>query len=279
MGGTVNGVNLGTTGRYIQPSSPIQDPYANVPAPAVPATIGTFKPVRYTDNPNYGCQAAVSPCTLYSPGLWVGGIDFTKQTVLFQPGVYYIQGGGVTFKQTNGGNVNDGSMCSGAGCISDPATGTGMLFYDTGPAGSTLGHNPAGGIKMHNQDNIVFQGATLTTKNALGQTVPGPPYYGLWYFEDRTADANSHSLGQGNGCFSITGTIYITNTQAIMQADHSHYQDVTLGGTPCGNTTNVGDIIVGQLHLHGNAAYVMTLVPYGFLNIRQVALVSGGPHA
>jgi hypothetical protein len=167
-------------------------------------------------------------------------------------------------------------MC--VGCAADLKTGTGMVIYDTGPAGSTLNNNPSGGFTIDTNVNVAFQGASLTTTNALGQTVPGPPYYGILFWEDGTADAQTHKLGKGNGCFSLVGTIYITNTLAIMQADSNHVQKVSYQGTPCSGTINQGDIIVGQLHLGGNSAITMNLAPYGFMSIRQVALVGGGPH-
>jgi hypothetical protein len=93
------------------------------------------------------------------------------------------------------------------------------------------------------------------------------------FFEDRNACAQTHSLGQGNGCFSIVGTIYLTNTLAIMQADATHYQGVSYNGTPCTGVANFGQIIVGQLSMVGNVSIGMGLFPSGTLKIRKVALV------
>ena len=45
------------------------------------------------------------------------------------------------------------------------------------------------------------------------------------------------------------------------------------GGTPCSTTIQQGDIIVGTLEMNGTAGITMDLVPYGFLEVRQVALV------
>jgi hypothetical protein len=166
-------------------------------------------------------------------------------------------------------------MCSG--CAADPNTGSGILFYDTGPAGSTLNHNPSGGFTIDNQVNFVLQGASLTTTNALGQTVPAPPYYDILFYEDRTADANTHQLGKANSNWSWIGSIYITNTLAIMH-DPTHVQQATYSGSPSGNTVDEGEIIVGQWHMSGGGSLTMNLRPYGFTFIRQVALVGGGPH-
>lgn len=270
-----SGVSLGSTGHYVQPASPIQDPFANVPAPAVPTTLGTHANIA---NGVHGCTDS-GGCVEYKPGLYTSGLAPGNNSVIFDPGLYYVQGtSDISFTHTKGGGVNYNAMC--VGCAADPDTGTGMVIYNTGPAGSTVNHNPAGAFSWGTQAHLAFQGASLTTTNLQGQVVPTAPYYGILFFEDRTADANSHQFGQGNGCFSVVGTVYITNTADIMKNDstHTHYQSVSYQGTPCSNTYNRGDIVVGQLHLGGNAAIMMNLVPYGFMNIRQVALVGGGPH-
>jgi Flp pilus assembly protein TadG len=276
-------VNLGT-GQYISHASPIQDPFANVDPPGVPTTIGSSKTITA---PTDGCILAT--CTEFSPGLFAGGIDLKGKTVIFQPGVYYIQGGGFVAKGTTGGGANFSSMCAGAGCVADPKTGTGILVYDSGPAGSSLGNNPSGGFQISTGNSISFQGPTLSTTNALGVNgctltggcvVPAAPYYNIAFWEDRTADSRpagsqAHQMGQGTGCFQVTGTIYITNTQDIMTSSNGvQYQGVSYGGNPCSTTVTQGDIIVGTLQLNGNAAITMNLVPYGFLTIRMVAMVN-----
>ena len=248
---------------------PIQDPFANVVAPSSSGMpTGTSKSITA---PTDGCVSGT--CTEYSPGIYPK-LDLTKQNVIFKPGIYYIQGTqGLTLKQTTGGGANNSSMC--VGCAADANTGTGMLIYDTGPSGSTLNHNPAGGFNAGTQNSIEIQGPTLTTTNSQGQTVPAKPYYDIAFWEDRTADSNqNHQIGQGNGCFQVIGTVYITNTQAIMAADPTHYQGVSYGGTPCSTTITQGDIIVGTLELNGTAGITMNLVPFGFLSIRQVAMVN-----
>jgi Flp pilus assembly protein TadG len=267
-------VSLGSTGHYLSKASPIDDPLASVAAPAVPITNGTKS---HIGTGTHGCTAS-GGCTEYTPGLYTtatGGLTPGNDTVIFQPGLYYVQGGGVDFKQTVGGGANYNAMC--VGCLADPDTGNGMVIYDTGPAGSTTGHNNSGGFNIGTKAYLALQGATNTTTNPLGQVVPAAPYYGILFWEDRTADTHSHTFGQGNGCFSLVGTIYITNYKSIMLADSTHLQSVAYNGTPCSTTIQQGDIIVGQLSLVGNTAITMNLVPYGFTTIRQVALVGGGP--
>jgi Flp pilus assembly protein TadG len=285
-------VNLGS-GKYLSHASWMADPLAHVTPPPVPPNIVTAAATIATGID--GCVSSTG-CTEYSPGLYNSSTAFNTglnltgvSNVIFKPGVYYIQGStGLVAKLTTGGGINNSSIC--VGCTPDPTTGSGMLIYDTGPSGSTLNNNPSGGFNISTGNNISFQGPTLTTHNANGVNgctsaggcdVPAPPYYNVAFWEDRTADAhtkdqhppNQHVLGQGTGCFQVTGTIYITNTRDIM-ADPTHYQGVDYGGTPCSTTVTQGEIIVGTLRVNGTGAVTMNLVPFGFLTVRQVALIN-----
>jgi hypothetical protein len=231
--------------------------------PAVPAVA----PAKVTiHSPTDGCTAA--NCSEWSPGLYTSGIDFDANNV-FKPGVYYIQSTkGLTMK-----HVDSAVMCST--CAADANTGKGMLVYDTGPAGSSLGNNKSGGFNISTNVTgvtLVGAGVTVTTPPAT-PVAPAAPYYGILFFEDRTADAQTHTFGQGNGCFDLIGTMYITNTLAIMQANANHFQGMDYHGTPCSGTVNQGEIITGKLSLAGTADITMNLFPAGFLKIRQVALV------
>jgi Flp pilus assembly protein TadG len=271
-------VSVGSTGHYLSKVSPVQDPLAFVTPPSTTG-LPTGKTTSITTAGQDGCISG--SCTEYWPGLYVGGIKSKLETVIFKPGIYYMQGGGFNMKNSQGGAANNSVMCSG--CAADPNTGTGLLIYDTGPAGSTTGNNPSGGFTIDTLVSASFQGPTNTTHIANGQNgctttggcdVPTAPYYGITFWEDRTADAKTHIIGKGNGCFTVIGTIYITNTLAIMQGDSAHFQKITYNGTPCSTTITQGDIITGQLGIVGTSHIKMNLVPQGFLNVRQVALVN-----
>jgi hypothetical protein len=198
----------------------------------------------------------------------VGGLNIKNDTVIFKPGLYYIQGGGFALKKVDGGvgPPDYSAMCTT--CPADANTGAGMVVYDTGPVGSTA----SGGFDINTNVQTTLQGSTKTTTNTEGETVPAAPYYGILFWEDRTADAHTHSFGQGNGCFTLFGTIYVTNTLAIM-ADPAHYQAVEYNGTPCSTTIKQGDIIVGSLTLKGSSQIKMSLVPHAFLTVRRIAMV------
>lgn len=251
-------VNVGSTGHYLAPSSPILDPLASVQPPAIPSQAGSS--ANCTTNCN-SCPGGASSCTEYKPGYYPNGINIKNATAMFDPGIYYMESGGFTTKNSTVG------MCTG--CPADSTTVNGMLIYDTGPASG--GCDASGGFTIDTNSNDVFYGAGVSATNLTA--APSAPYYGILFFEDRNACANTHVIGQGNGCFSLVGTIYITNTLAIMQNNPSQYQTVDYHGTPCSNTQNYGEIIVSALSMQGTASLNMGLVPQGSLKIRQVALV------
>jgi hypothetical protein len=276
-------VLLGSTGHYVSPSSVVDDPFASVAAPVVPVLSPTNGgPVSIPIGTD-GCMAVT--CAEYFPGLYTGGLRVNGgNPVIFRPGLYYVQTGGFELKNIDGGGGalnNWNAMCTT--CAPDTSTGMGMVVYDTGPAGATYGSNPTGGFDISTNVRITLTGSTLTTTNANGEVVPAPPYYNFLFWEDRTADdhsgmnpttaGGSHSMGQGNGCFTLIGTIYATNTRAAMIADPDHYQEVIYNGTPCSTTVQTGYIVVSSLQIVGTTTIRMNLVPYGFLKVRQVALV------
>jgi hypothetical protein len=277
FGGSVTnpgGVVLGSTGHYVSPSSMAEDPFAHLAVPAVPPAAPA--PVNIA-SPTDGC--AYAKCVEYSPGLYTGGLNISGGSpVIFKPGLYYIQSTkGFVLKNVDGGQGLAGSysaMCST--CTADADTGTGMVVYDTGPAGSTLGNNPTGGFDINTNVQVTLQGSTKTT-TVKGHTVPAGPYYGMLFWEDNTANAHignkAHSFGQGNGCFTLLGNIYATNSIATMDASPSHYQEIDYNGNPCSNTVQRGYIITSNLKIVGTTTIAMNLDPYGYVSVRKIALV------
>jgi hypothetical protein len=258
-------VSLGTTGRYVSPSSPIQDPLAGVTPPAKPTTAGTSA----TCTTHCGsCPGGASSCTEYTPGLYHGGINLKNTTAMLDPGIYYLQGGGFTTKNSTVG------MC--AQCTADPTTVNGVLLYDTvttPKTGTITASNcdATAGFTIDTNSVDTFLGAGVSASSPT--SAPSSPYYGILFFEDRNACALTHTLGTGNGCFSIIGTIYITNTYATMAASPAVYQTVDYNGNPCTGVRNFGEIIVSALSVQGTSSLNMGLFPSGILKIRQVALV------
>jgi hypothetical protein len=114
------GFSGGTTGGW-QFATPVPDPFANVPAPTVPADTPTppASPitVAYPDAV-YGCPDH-SGCDVYKPGRYTSGIQVTGRTVLFVPGLYYFQiADTMSFIKANCGDPR--------GCVPKP---TGQCYY------------------------------------------------------------------------------------------------------------------------------------------------------
>jgi Flp pilus assembly protein TadG len=257
------GVTLGV-GKYIEPSSPIKDPLAGV-APPDPKSFPTPPTtIPLLGDGASGCPSpSKKPCHLYSPGIYPVGINGDNTTPVFSPGIYYIRGGGITchnncemFMATG---FTDGSSGTNTGWTGN------VLFYNTGTTGSPT-----------NSGSIVID-ANGTT-NLVG-SCSGPPcvgdasYKGILFFEDRAADAQTHSLG-GGGAMTLVGTIYMTNTLATMTTTPAHFQGLNLGGGSGSGTLVQGEIIVGTLTMTGNGAITMDLNPNASLVVQQVALVN-----
>ncbi|MCU1248002.1 MAG: hypothetical protein JWQ49_1031 [Edaphobacter sp.] len=255
------GLTLGV-GKYIEPSSPVKDPLANVSPPTVPTTIGSH--AALADGVS-GCPSpSKKACQLYTPGLYAGGIDGKNSTPVFEPGIYYIQGGGIDCSANC-----DMFMATGTGADGASGTNTGwtgnVLFYNTGTAAQP---------KNSGSINLSANGTINLVGSCSGSPCVGDASYkGILFFEDRAADAQTHTLG-GGGQMTLTGTIYLTNTLATMTATSSHYQAVTLQGGSGSGTLIQGEIIVGTLTFGGGGSITMDLDPNASLVVQQVALVN-----
>jgi len=229
-------LSLGSTGHYIQPASPIDDPLANVPVPPKPAAAtpilgiaaGASKPISttYVSSGSVTCPSGASPggCDFFTPGDYPSGITASgskNYAPYFFPGIY----------QTDSNGFQDGpngSMQMYPGANSDTSangTGAGMLVYNTGTGIFKVGSN--GGASLVGSDS---------TSN----------YKGILLFQDRSAPAHTqkntddHIIG-GGGALALTGTIYIHNKPSVMTA--SHYQLVQLQGGGGSNTLIKGQFL------------------------------------
>jgi hypothetical protein len=149
----------GTAGGAVSPVTigvpPIADPLATLAAPAVPGTNGA-------------CAAGV--CT---PGRYVGGINLGAGNWTLQPGLYYIDGGGLRFHH---------------GAI---VTGNGVTIYNSGTASS------------YGQFEI-DQAATTVTLTAPSSGT----FRAIVYFQDRN---NTHTFSVKQGTLGLNGLIYMKN--------------------------------------------------------------------
>jgi Putative Flp pilus-assembly TadE/G-like len=179
----------GATSHYVQPASPVIDPLAGVSAPPVP--IAAAAPTTLGAGVK-GCPPSPTyPCWLYSPGLYTGGIDAKNQTAVFQPGIYYIQGGSF-------GSSAASAMVMATGVPPDGATNTGwtrnMLVYNTG---------------------VFSVGANGVSTADLVGSPAASAYEGILFFENGASQ--THSIGGGGGSLSLTGTIYLPNQGLNLQ--------------------------------------------------------------
>lgn len=226
-------LNLGTTGRYDQPAAPMQDPFQDIPAPSLPA------PGSMNGYSGPGCP--VASCDLYSPGRFTK-ISVKNATALFKPGLYYITSGGF-------GNQSNGNMLMATTYPPDPQTGAGMVVYNTGAGNFDVSANAT--ATLVGSDNTSF-------------------YRGILFFQDRDGAARIHNLG-GGGTINLTGTLYMNNWLAVMQAQPSQYQTLNLGGN-AGIQIN-GSIVVGALSMAGTSFVTFNLAAGASVESRRAGLV------
>ena len=118
--------NPGTTGHWVAPAAPVNDPFAQVPAPAVPTAIGGFTTLL----PGVGeCpNVAIKECHVYTPGYYAGGIQVkgaggsNLALSLFEPGIYYVLGG---FSADSNSCIRPSTQ------VGDGSGGTMFYFADT----------------------------------------------------------------------------------------------------------------------------------------------------
>ena len=262
----------GTTGSWLSPSSPINDPFAQIPAPAQPTHVGTITSVAPGVN---GCPAiGVASCDEYSPGYYSGGIGVSGPggpniiVSIFDPGIYYIVGGfsansnscmrpstalgdgsgGTMFYFADANSVNV-TANSGKKCPTDPSTffnttsGTGSLSYGAKcTAVSSIPSNlPAtlsgsvllGPCQAPTVSTLCAPNCALNYGDPLGVSNPIGEQRGFLFFQNRAKNAGTNPQWQGGGQFLLSGTMYF-------------HQCVTAGsdtGTGCSTASAYHDIV------------------------------------
>jgi Predicted membrane protein len=266
--------HLGTTGHYVQPDDLMPDPLANV-APPTPTGWPTITPPSTTYSagstvPGGGtCPSSAGPagCTLWDPGVYNGGINFSGTTALMKPGIYYINGAPTT------GSAKGAAFYCHAGCAMQMATGFTDTTTGTGWTGNVMFYATGTGTPVNSGFfNVTGDGSV----NLVGAPA-GSSYKGILFFEDRNSkphnNTNSpndpHLLG-GNGDMHLQGTIYLNNTTMTS----TQYQQLDLQGKAGSGTTIQGEIIVSVLNLGGTGTITMNLNSNATLVISQIALVN-----
>lgn len=148
-----SGVHLTKCTTMTNGAPPATDPYAGTPTPSIPGA----------------CQTVSNKQTTFTPGYYCNGIKINwSAAVTFQPGLYYISGGGFT--------VNGGANI----------TGTGVTFYLD--SGNTAKINGGATVDLSaptsgTDSGIVFFGSRSDTSSApifvggAGESITGVMYF------------------------------------------------------------------------------------------------------
>jgi hypothetical protein len=281
-------------------TSPIADPFAQIPAPALPADPTSATPVCngptiQAGNCNvlylaHGCPDS-SGCTLFTAGYYPNGICIgnggcgagiakaSKLTAIFDPGIYYVNGG---MQLMSKAMVRPGN---GAG----DGTG-GTVFYLTGtvptcsgqPGLICVGSNSGSeAIDPFNTSAVTCPGGTAPDPQLnLPATLPGNvllapctgtygdpqgKYRGILFFQDR-ASGGGGGWGGGGG-FLLAGSMYFHHCNAAgtgvsCGANPTYYNSIfTLQGNSGSASYVLGDIITDNLAMAGGPTINMALNP------------------
>jgi hypothetical protein len=159
---------------------------------STPPTTGIAQfgdPLAYIAAPSSGSCASFSTQTLsgsYSPQTFCGGIKVNAgSTVTFSPGLYIINGGGMT--------INGGATVSG----------TGVTFYLTGANKSSAGPKNYAGVNINSTATVNFSAPCDSSSGG----VPG-----MLFFQDRSITTGVGSTINGSASSNFSGAIYFPTT-------------------------------------------------------------------
>ncbi len=278
--GSSNAFNGGTTGMWQASTLPIPDPYANVPAPAsvkniTPTTTTSGKWVAYGVDgcpDNSGATGNSSQaCLEFGPGYYPSGIDPENYiTILFLPGVYYMNGS----LTTSGSNTVRMAKPSGY------TQGEGVMFYFSSGSFNVSGcsgctSNGNGKIDAVSTTSLTCDGSSPPSSLGMGSTISGNVLWGMCatngtYYDsggDTTDSAgNPGSRGllfyeahtnttqptfSGSGALSFAGALYFHN--------NSYTDLLNISGGASSGTFILGEIVVDEVNLSGSGAIRLAL--------------------
>jgi hypothetical protein len=317
-GPNLNGSDMGVTGgpnsppfvyqgsppgQYLDPVSPISDPFALLPVPPKPAAAPAVTTVVAGSG---GCPGTSGSCYVYSPGYYSSGIcvgkggctNKTFTTALFIPGRYYLDGdfsadslsclrpsnqvgdgSQGTFFYFNTGTLNVNSN-SGGGCpgsISTTASnGTGQLQF--GVKCTTSSQIPAN-LPVTITGNLLMAPCTGPYGDPLLALDPIGEQHGILFFGNRSAAAVSPSFG-GGGVAAALGSLYFHYCNSANGAglgsscpSTAYTDQLTLQGGSGSTSYIVGNIVTDQLGLGGTPQIVMDLNPNALYYVLKASLL------
>jgi hypothetical protein len=289
----------GTTGTWRAPSSPIQDPFSTLAAPAQPANAPLKTHVNYL---TFGCPNVSDGCDEYHPGYYSSTINIgpgggsNGVTAIFDPGLYYVVGGmqlnsnstvrpaigapdpagwGGTMFYLKGPLPNcsgsPGSICVDANSGSK-AVPPAIVSFDTSPVQCPGGDPPDPPLPATLNGNILLAPCAGPYGDPLGKS------RGILFFQDR----NTVGTGQwgGGGQFLLAGTMYFHQCGSATLGSGSGCDTAgafnsmfKLNGNPGSGTYILGEIITDKMSLSGTPNVNMQLNPNSTYNTLKATLL------
>jgi hypothetical protein len=235
----------------------------------------------------HGCPDAT--CALYTAGYYSSGITVKNMTAIFDPGVYYLNGGlGLQANSTvrPGTGVGDGSggttffvtgtpqKCSGQTGLVCVGSNSGRSVdpFQTATVACSGGPPPDPGIKLPaTLDGNVLLAPCTGTYGGKGGLVRG-----ILFFHDR-ASGEGGGWG-GGGSFLLAGAIYFHHCNAAgigTDCDNppaAYDATFNFGGNAGSASWVMGEIITDNLSMSGTADVNMSLNPNPTRNILKASL-------
>lgn len=312
------------SGRWISQSPAISDPFATMPAPSTvpPAPV---RPVDLTAAQcpsipcpvppgTHGCQVTGTGtdtnCLLYTGGLYTADIQSFRKTLIFDPGLYYMQANLLANSQsclrpsTGTGDGSGGTMFYFSGNHTLNVTANAGTFgvcgvsarkvaldtlrcITTGPGTTILPANvvSAGGLI----GNVLLGPCRAPTAGGtnygdpLGVDDPLGEQRGMLFFQDRSANLAAAGIEPkwgGGGAFGLAGIMYFHYCNSADGAgkgtncNPAAYTDqFHLQGNSASDTFVVGDIVVDKLDMGGTPNIEMDLNPNALFYVFKASLL------
>jgi len=300
---SATGTFLPGVGAWRYPASPVNDPFAQITAPAQPAAPAALASPACTSakiqagnctvpyhDAVHGCPDT-GGCTLYTAGYYPSGITVANTTAIFDPGLYYLNGG-LALKQNSmvrpGTGPGDGSQgtifyltgtapkCSGQTglvCVGANSGKAGLDPFPTSKVQCTGGPAPDPNLNLPATlaGNVLLAPCTGTYGDPLGK------YRGILFFGDRSSP-DGGGWGGGGG-FLLAGSMYFHQCNAAGTG-------VSCGATPTdfnaqfqlqGNSGSasyvLGEIIADTMSMGGTPTVNMALNPFAAYSTLKATLL------
>jgi len=288
-------------GGWRQPSTAIRDPYELLAVPDPTKLVAQTGPYL-TKTTGNGCPDPAG-CDEYAGGYYDGGIKVKNVTAIFDPGIYYLNGGlkldtgSVVRPSTAVGDGTGGTMFYLTGTAPKCSGQTGLVCVgsDSGKAGltgfSTSRLTCPGGTPPVTYIQNLFNGLTPP------DTLPGNVFLapcsgtyggdasgltrGILFFGDRNLP-DGGGWGGGGG-YLLAGTIYIhqcnspdgvgLGTNCPNSAYGGGNGGFTLSGNAGSDSWVMGEIVTDNLTMSGTPNVNMALNPNATHDILKVALL------